>query len=69
MDQRAGSYDTATATPRWTMRILEFMLNRTRINAQSLHALNNQKDPRKTDSFYFGENLGKALVMPLIKER
>ena len=39
MDQRVGQKTTSTLTPRWVVKFLEFMLDQTSINAQSLFGL------------------------------
>ena len=69
MDQRAGQKTTSTLTPRWVVKFLEFMLDQTSINAQSLFGLLKGKDPRKTESYEFAEKLGQALVLPHMEAR
>ena len=69
MDQRAAQKTTSTVTPRWVVKFLEFMLDQTSINAQSVYGLNMGKDPRKTDSYQFTEKLGQGLVLPYMRER
>ena len=40
-----------------------------RVNAQTIHALNNQQNPRKTDSAEFVWKLAASLVIPHMKKR
>ena len=58
-DQRKDSYTSNTKSRRWTKKILCYMLDETRVNAQTVLALNQNKDPRKVISFDFGWALAK----------
>ena len=40
-----------------------------RVNSQTVFFLNQDKDPRKQDSWEFGWNLAKALIMPYMERR
>ena len=40
-----------------------------RVNACTVYALNNSKDPRSQDSFKFGMDLVMSLVLPFIEMR
>ena len=64
-NQRMGSYSTATKCNRWPVKMFSFVLDVTRVNAQSVFCLNNSLDGRKgIESFDFGWQLGMALVKP-----
>ena len=68
-DQRIGSYTTNTKSPRWTKKVLSYMLDVSRVNSQSIHSLNHQLQPRKVDSFDYGWELAMELVMPEMRAR
>ena len=64
-DQRCGSFTSATKIGRWPRKMLGYILDVTRVNAQSVYCLNTGKDPRTgTDSFRFGWDLAMSLVKP-----
>ena len=46
------------------MKTFEYMIDVSRVNAQCVHDLNHDADPRKSDSWDFAEKLGLQLVLP-----
>lgn len=64
VDQRIGSYSVNTKSRKWTLAVLAYMLDTARINSQTIFALNNELEPRKTSSFKFGWHIVNALVTP-----
>ena len=71
VDQRLDSLTTATKSKRWTRKFFHNMLDVTRSNSQSVSSLNQGINPRskQMNSFRFAWNLGRALVLPLMRER
>ena len=69
MDQRMGTYTTSTKSVRWPFKMLSYVLDVTRVNAQSVYCLNTEKDPRLEDSFRFGWQLAMSLVKPQMANR
>ena len=69
VDQRADKFTTATKSNKWSRKTLCFMLDVTRINAQTIFSLNKSLNVRKTDSFIFGWDLVLSLVTPQIQIR
>ena len=64
-NQRCGSFTSATKTRRWPTKMLEYVLDVTRVNAQSVYCLNTGKDPNSgLDSFRFDRDLALSLVKP-----
>ena len=68
-DQRADKYTTANKQRKWTSKPLNYMLDTTRVNSQTIHSLNNGIEVRSRDSFEFGWSLVKELVLPHMKIR
>ena len=68
-DQRTGNYSTSTKSPKWTKKILSYMLDVSRVNSQTIHSLNHNLEPRKVDSFDYGWSLVLELVTPHIQDR
>ena len=64
MDQRMGSFTTSTKSNRWPLKMLSYLLDVSRVNAQTVSSLNSSQDPRTTDSFRFGWDLAMSLVKP-----
>ena len=54
---------------RWPLLGWAFMLDVTRVNSQTIYALNHKLDPRKIDSFSFGFKLAMALMTPNVLRR
>ena len=68
MDQRMDVYTTATKTRRWPRKGLDFVLDVTRVNSQSVYSLNIGKNPRTgVDSMKFG--WAKSLILPYMIRR
>ncbi len=53
---------------KWTVVALSFVLDTCRINASTIVAMNDNKDPRKVNSLDFEWQLSEALVMPFIQQ-
>ena len=70
MDQRMDVYTTATKTRRWPRKGLDFVLDVTRVNSQSVYSLNIGKNPRTgLDSRKFGWAMAKSLILPYMIRR
>ena len=70
VDQRVDSYTSATKSRRWPIKSLSCMLDKTRVNAQSVYCLNTGKNPRSgVDSRRFGWEMAKSLLLPHMKRR
>ena len=71
MDQRMArrKYSSKAKSNRWTMVGFSYLLDTARINAQTIWSLNNGIDPRQSNSYNFGINVAKALIMPMIVAR
>ena len=69
VDQRMGSYSCKMKSCKWTLVAFSYILDTTRVNAQTIHALKQNKDPKATDSFDFGWSLAEALIGPHVQRR
>ena len=72
MDQRMDVYTTATKTRRWPRKGLDFVLDVTRVNSQSVYSLNIGKNPRTrtgVDSRKLGWAIAKSLILPYMIRR
>ena len=69
IDQRIGFYSRKAKSRRWTMSTFAYMLDTCRVNACTVYAMNNSKDPRSQDSINFGMDLVMSLVLPFIQMR
>ena len=69
VDQRSGNNTTSTKSRKWTRKVLCYILDVTRINAQTVYCLNNELDPRKYESFSFATALGMSLLLPHMTDR
>ena len=69
VDQRIGTYTTNCKSNRWTTTAFSYILDTARVNSQTLYSHLTQQDPRKTNSFQFGMELVRELVLPLVLRR
>ena len=69
VDQRIGMYTTKTKTRKWTRVALAYLLDTIRVNSSTLVALNSKSNPKGVNSFNFGFQLAKELVIPHIERR
>ena len=69
MDQRSSQNTVSSKSWRWVRKFLDFMLDTSCINAQTVWSFKMNQDPRKTDSHAFRKSLAKALVLPHMRER
>ena len=69
VDQRISSSSVSTTSRRWTMSAFSYVLDTARINAQTIFSLNNDINPRKSNSLEFGWQLAMSLVKPHIMRR
>ena len=71
VDQRMGRYSTKPKSNKWTRVVFSYLLDTARVNAQTIWSLNKKirGGPRKSNSFEFGIDLAKALVLPYIEQR
>lgn len=69
IDQRMGKYSVKPKSNKWTVAAFSYILDTSRVNASTIWALNNEKQPKKVNSFNFGWELALSLVMPMIKKR
>jgi len=67
VDQRIGYYTAKAKSRRWTMTSFAYVLDTCRVNASTILALNNAKDPRMQASFDFGMDLVMALCVHSLK--
>ena len=70
-DQCMGNYTTKMKSKRWPMTAFCFLLDTARVNSQSIWVLANDEeaDVRKSNSYKFGMDLVKALIIPHIERR
>ena len=69
VDQKIGSYTCKAKSPKWKMVALYYILDTIRINATTVQALTEKKDPKKMNSFDVGWELAMSLVVPNILRR
>ena len=69
VDQRIDKYTVSGKTNSWPKKVFWFMLDSTRINAQTINSLNHSLDVRKRDSFEFTWALIMSLVTPQLRAR
>lgn len=69
VDQRITVYTVRIKNRRWTVIMICYLLDTSRVNASTIWALNNGKDPRKVDSHTFGWQLAMSLITPLVRRR
>ena len=70
VDQRIDIYTCSTKSRRWPRKVFSYMLDVTRVNSQSVYALNPHKNPRSgVDSRKFGWSLARSLVIPHMERR
>ena len=69
VDQKMGSYTTKAKSRKWTKVAFSYLLDPIRVNASTVYAMVNKKDPKKVISFDFGCELADALVRPFISTR
>ena len=69
INHKMGFYSVKMTTDRWTIVSLAYLLNTVHVNACSVYAINNGLDPKKQNSFDFGLQLAKSLVIPQIIRR
>ena len=69
MDQRCSNSTTATKCARWVKKFVEFGLDISRVNGQTIFCLKKGLPVRTYNSFDFGEKLGMALILPFMSER
>ena len=62
-------YTVSTKTRKWTKKVVEYMLDVSRVNAQTIFCLNNGMNPRKYDSAEFSKQLAMALILPHMAKR
>lgn len=65
----AASYSTIIKAASWTMKAFCHILDVSRVNAQTLWPLNNNKPPSNSDSFEFGYELAMQLTHDNILEQ
>ena len=59
-----GYYTVKTKSRWWTVVAFPYLLDTIRVNASTALAVNKKVDPKKTESFDFGFELAKPLLMP-----
>ena len=69
VDQRMGGYTCKAKSPKWSMVAFYFLIDESRVNASTILAIKEKKDPRSIDSFEFGWDLGMSLIKPCIQRR
>lgn len=69
IDQRIGSYTVKTKSKRWTIAAFAYVIDTARVNAGTLYAMKHDTNPRSLNSFQFGLDLAKSLVLPQLLRR
>ena len=69
VDQRSDKYTVSSMTSRWSRKLFDFILDGTRVNAQTVWSVKRGLDPRKSNSFEFLKNLAESLIVPHMRER
>ena len=69
VDQKIGSYTCKAKSPKWKMVALYYILDTICINATTVQALTEKKDPKKMNSSDVGWELAMSLVVPNILRR
>ena len=64
VDQKMGTYTVKSKSRKWTMVAFSYLLDTIRVNACSILALNQKKEPKKENAFDFGYALAEQLAMP-----
>ena len=64
-----GYYAVKTKSRRWTIIAFAYLFDTIRVNASTVLAVNKKVDPKKKESFDFGFELAKSLVMHQIQRR
>ena len=68
-DQRMSNYSTTSKSNKWTRKVLSYLLDTARVNAQTIFALVMKLIPRSMSSFDFLIALAEALVKPHVERR
>ena len=55
-----GSSTTKAKTRKWTKVVFAYLLDTVRVNASTVYALANGKDPKDVDAFCFGSELASS---------
>ena len=69
MDQRGANYTVSSKSSRWSKTFLDFMIDTSLTNAQTVWSLKKGVDPRKSDSYQFRKTVASGLVLPFMRER
>lgn len=69
IDARMAKYSSSSKSRKWTLTVLAYMMDVARVNSQTIWSFNNDQNPRTSNSFLFGYELSKQLVLPLIERR
>lgn len=69
VDQRAATNTTSTKSCKWSKKVMSYMLDVSRVNAQTIFCLNKGLDPRNYCSSTFAMSLGMAMVIPHMSTR
>ena len=68
-DQRMGNYSTSSKSKKFTRKVLSYLLDTARVNAQTIYYLIMLLSPRKSNSFDFLLSLAEEMVRPHIESR
>ena len=69
VDYRMGVNTVKTKSKRWISSVVAYLLDTMRVNAQTIQALSQGKNPRTTDSIDFGWTLAIQLAKPHMERR
>ena len=69
VDQKISYYTAKAKSSKWKMVAFYFILDTTRVNAQTILALKENKNPQKINSFEIGFDLAMSLVRPEMERR
>ena len=64
VDQRIGSYTVKAKSKKWTHPASSYILDTARVNSGTLFALKKGSNPRLLNSFQFGLDVARSLVIP-----
>ena len=68
VQQKFGNYTVKNKSRKWTTVAFSYLLDTVRVNAMTVVALNNDKEPERVDAFDFGFGLSRLLFFPISRE-
>ncbi|XP_057296188.1 piggyBac transposable element-derived protein 3-like [Hydractinia symbiolongicarpus] len=68
IDRRMGFHRCKPKSRKWPIVVFSYIIDKTRVNSATIHALNQNKDPCKVNSYEYVFNLVMQFVKPFIEE-